>query len=187
MTRSLYALLTTTTTARPTFRYGLTGPFSGDHCRSGLVPENLWRLLVQTFFTCRMPFLSCNEQLKGYYFNITLYLIKMYHRQCCYLVIYASYFPIPKEMLSTVIYMYSIQCIYGNHLRQGGDVFIGVSSFVRSLVRLLAGLRKNCSNDFHKISWKVEHGPRKKSLDFGGHPNRVLLDLDLDNSRRRLS
>ena len=44
---------------------------------------------------------------------------------------------------------YSDYCEY-SYLHQGGYVFFGVSY----LVCLLAGLRKNYLNDFHKIRWK---------------------------------
>jgi len=40
-------------------------------------------------------------------------------------------------------------------------------------VCLLAGLRKNYSNDFHKIRWKAAQEPQKKRLDFGGNLNQV--------------
>ena len=45
---------------------------------------------------------------------------------------------------------------------------------------LNAGLRKNCSNDCHKIRWKDDTWPRKKPLDFGGNPGHVTLRLELD-------
>jgi len=42
------------------------------------------------------------------------------------------------------------RCLFSFYIRHGGYVFIGVSRFVC----LLAGLRKNYSNNFHKIRWK---------------------------------
>ena len=42
---------------------------------------------------------------------------------------------------------------------------------------LRAGSLKNHSNDFQKFGGKVTRGPRKKSLGFGGNPDRVTLGL----------
>ena len=46
----------------------------------------------------------------------------------------------------------------------------------RSFICLFAGLPKQPI--FIKFGGKVEHGPRKKPLDFGGNPGHVTLGLD---------
>ena len=48
-----------------------------------------------------------------------------------------------------------------------------------SFVRLLAGLCKNYSVDFHKIQWKGGTWARKKTLNFSGNPGQCALGLRL--------
>jgi len=48
--------------------------------------------------------------------------------------------------------------------------------FSSALVCLLAGLRKNYSTDFHNSQWK---GDTWATLDFGGNPDHVMLELGL--------
>ena len=52
--------------------------------------------------------------------------------------------------------------------------------FSSTSVCLLTWLRRNYSSDFQKFGGKVAHVPGKKPLHFGGNPNYITLELELE-------
>ena len=59
------------------------------------------------------------------------------------------------------------------------DDVVFSSALVCAFVRWRYCAKNHHSIDFTKFGRKTAHGPRKKSLDFGGNPDRVTLGLGL--------